>query len=136
MGVATRSLSGMAEEITFLQYRALIVLAGRGAMRPVDLAEALSIKASTTTRLCDRMVLKGFMIRERVGSDRRTVELAMTRRGHQLIDSVTAARQAEIVRILEAVPRDRRLGIAQALALFGQAAEEVPDQRWPTGWEL
>lgn len=136
VGVAARSLAGMAEEITVPQYRALIVLAGHGAMRPVDLADALSITSSTATRLCDRLVLKGLISRERTGPDRRAVELALTSEGRHLLDTVTVARQSEIVRILEAVPESERLGIARALALFGQAAGEVPDQQWRTGWEL
>lgn len=136
VGVAARSLAGLADEITLPQYRALIVLAGRGPVRPVDLAGALASTSSTVTRLCDRLVDKGLISRERAGADRRAVELALTAAGRDLLDAVTAARRAEIAAILREVPASERRGIVTALRTFGEAAGEVPDHDWGSAWEL
>src|ERR1700759_2690416 len=50
VAVATRSLDAAAEETTIAQYRALVVLASRGARRMAGLAEALDVAASTAGR--------------------------------------------------------------------------------------
>lgn len=136
VSVAARSLARMSEEVTIPQYRALVVLAGRGAMRPVDLADALAITSSTATRLCDRLVRKDLISREHTGADRRTVKLTLTGYGRRMIEEVTVARRTEIARILQQVPPGRRRGIASALALFGEAAGEVPDRQWNHDFDL
>jgi DNA-binding MarR family transcriptional regulator len=126
----------MGEEITLPQYRALIVLAARGAMRPVDLAEELSITASTATRLCDRLVQKDLISRARTEADRRTVELDLTPRGKKLLEDVTTARRGEIARILGALPASDRAVVTEGMTLFAKAAGEREDGQWRAGWEL
>ena len=54
------------EEVTLPQYRALVVLASRGPQRIVDLAGFLDVTASTATRMCDRLVRKGLVRRQRL----------------------------------------------------------------------
>jgi DNA-binding MarR family transcriptional regulator len=81
VGVAARSLADHENEVSLQQYRALVVLASRGAQRPVDLAEALGVDPSTATRLCDRLVSKRLISRRRQGSDRREVRLDLSDRG-------------------------------------------------------
>ena len=136
VGVAARSLAGRAEEITLPQFRALVVLAGRGAMRPVDLAEDLAVSSSTVTRLCDRLEAKGLLRRTREASDRRTVQLSLTEPARTLMEQVTKARLDEIGRILRAIPADERLAVVQAMEAFSRAAGEVPDQEEGTLWQL
>lgn len=138
VAVAARSIAGAGHDITVPQYRVLVVLASRGPARPGDLAEALAISSSATTRLCDRLARKGLISREREAdaADRRVVTLGLTTQGAGLLDEVTSRRRTEIARIIEAVPeRDRSL-LVKALAVFASAAGEVPDAEWPQRWEL
>ncbi|HZU80857.1 MAG TPA: MarR family transcriptional regulator [Acidimicrobiales bacterium] len=135
VGVAARSLAA-TEDISIPQYRALVVLGGRGPQRPVDLAEALGIDPSTVTRLCDRLVDKRLISRRRQGTDRREVRLQLTARGAQLLERVTTSRRVEIERILEAVPAGERRGLVRAFAIFSSAAGEVPEAQWPRSWDL
>ena len=72
VAVATRSLGAAAEDTTLAQYRALVVLASRGPQRMVDLAEALGVAPSTAGRMCDRLVRKGLIRRQRARADRRS----------------------------------------------------------------
>src|SRR6516165_11218848 len=65
IAVATRSLGAAAEEITIAQYRALVVLASRGPQRMADLAGALGVTPSTAGRMCDRLVRKKLIRRQR-----------------------------------------------------------------------
>jgi DNA-binding MarR family transcriptional regulator len=136
VAVAARSLAAHEGEISLQQYRALVVLASRGPQRPVDLAQALGVDPSTATRLCDRLVHKRLISRQRQSEDRREVQLDLAVGGRHLVDRVTANRRAEIERILTKVPPEKRKDLVDAFAAFGVAAGEVPDAEWERSWDL
>jgi len=136
VALAARSIAAASEEITLLQFRTLVVLQSRGPQRPGDLAETLAISPSTGTRLCDRLVTKGFISRIHGEVDRRSVTLDLTPSGRSLVDDVFAWRRAEIVRIVERIPVRRRHALVTALCLFGEVAGEIPGRTWATDWDL
>ncbi|HUC36928.1 MAG TPA: MarR family transcriptional regulator [Acidimicrobiales bacterium] len=136
VAVAARSLSDHEAEVSLQQYRALVILASRGAQRPVDLAEALGVDPSTATRLCDRLVAKRLISRGRQAGDRREVRLDLSDHGRRIVENVTDRRRAEIRRILSAVPRPDRTELVRAFRAFARAAGEVPEEQWPRSWEL
>ena len=133
IAVATRSLGAAAEEVTIAQYRALVVLASRGTQRMVDLAAALDVAPSTAGRMCDRLVRKGLIRRHRARTDRRAVLVSVTAAGRLVVDQATARRRALIGEILGHLPASRQHAVAEALAVFADAAGEIPDHRWPPG---
>ena len=113
VAVATMSLGAAAEDTTIAQYRALVVLASRGPQRMVDLAAALAVTPSTAGRMCDRLVRKGLIRRQRARADRRAVQVSITAAGLQVVDQATARRRELIAGILAQAPgpaaaRDRR----------------------------
>ena len=136
VAVAARSLAAHEAEVSLQQYRALVVLASRGPQRPGDLAEALGVDPSTTTRLCDRLVERRLISRRRQPGDRREVRVDLNDRGRSLVGEVTERRRLEIQRILAAVPDPDRAALVGAFRTFGQAAGEVPDDEWPRSWDL
>ena len=135
VGVAARSLAGLEEEVTLSQYRTLVLLCSRGPQRVADLAQALSVNPSTATRMCDRLVAKRLARRQRTSLDRRGVSVAATKSGRDLVDEVTERRRKEIRRIVTTMPAGTRSLLADSLRSFAEAAGEVPDQSWSTGWE-
>lgn len=136
VAVAARSLADLAEEVTLTQYRSLVVLASRGPQGIAALADALSVTPPTASRLCERLVRKGLVHRRTDRHDRRQVRVALTSSGRQLVDVVTARRREEIARLLGAVPPGARRSIATGLQRLAEAAGEVPEQDWSTGWDL
>jgi DNA-binding MarR family transcriptional regulator len=136
VAVAARSLAEHEADVSIQQYRTLVVLASRGAQRPVDLASALGVDPSTITRLCDRLVRRGLISRLRASADRREVRLALTDAGTALVASVTTRRRAEIRRIVGRLSADRQQELIEALASFNTAAGELSDSEWPRSWEL
>jgi DNA-binding MarR family transcriptional regulator len=136
VAVAARSLAEAADEVTLTQYRSLVVLASRGPQSVAALAEAVAVTPPTASRLCDRLVRKGLVRRREDVRDRRAVRLALTRDGRDLVDAVTLRRRAEIARLLDAVPLDVQRSIVTSLAQLAEAAGEVPEQDWTTGWDL
>ncbi|MDN5916841.1 MAG: MarR family transcriptional regulator [Pseudonocardia sp.] len=130
LAVAARSLAAVDEDVTLPQYRTLVVLAQYGARRPADLAASLSVTPSTATRMCDRLVAKGLIDRERSDDDRRAVAVALTRAGEQLVRDVTGRRSNELGRLLGAMPQDHRQAVVEGLRSFSEAAGEVAEPEW------
>jgi DNA-binding MarR family transcriptional regulator len=134
VGVAARSLAALEPEITLRQYRALVLLAARGEQNVSSLANALSIHASTATRLCDRLLAKGLIERSTSSESRREVSLTLTRAGHAMVRSVTARRRKEIGRIVAQLQPEVQRALVDAFAAFADAAGELPDHAWKLGW--
>ena len=131
VAVATRSLGAAAEETTIAQYRALVVLASRGPQRMTDLAGALGVTPSTAGRMCDRLLRKKLIRRQRARADRREVQVSVTAAGRQVVDQATEHRRALIAGILSKLPARQQSAVAAALSAFAAAAGEVPDDQWP-----
>lgn len=136
VAIAARSLANMPEEVTLTQYRSLVVLASRGPQGVAALAEALAVTPPTASRLCDRLVRKGLVRRRTDRHDRRQVRVSLTEAGRHLVDEVTERRQREIATLLRSVPADARRSVVAGLQLLTEAAGEVPEQEWRTGWDL
>lgn len=134
VAVAARSLAGVEEEVTLAQYRTLVVLASRGPQNSVSLAAVLGVTPPTATRMCDRLIRKGLILRRPGREDRREVRLALTEAGRRLVDEVTRQRRAELAPVLAAVPARERQDLVRALGHLNAAAGEIPDQDWATGW--
>ncbi|HET9076745.1 MAG TPA: MarR family transcriptional regulator [Acidimicrobiales bacterium] len=134
VAVAARSLAACGTEITLPQYRALVVLSGRGPQRVADLAEALDVLPSTATRMCDRLAAKRLLRRNRSPQDRRIVRVGVTEEGRRLVDRVSQARRAELRQVLDHLPPTGRSDLVEALRAFSSAAGEVPEEDWALGW--
>jgi DNA-binding MarR family transcriptional regulator len=134
VAVAARSLSSAGDEVTLPQYRALVVLAARGPQGTAELAAELAVNPSTVTRMCDRLVRKGLVRRHRPAGDRRSVRIALTAPGRDLVAEVTRRRRAELARLLEALPPDQHEPVIAAFRAFAAAAGELPQPGAALGW--
>jgi len=135
VAVAARSVAAAGEDVTLVQYRALVVLASRGPQRVADLAAALGVNPSTATRMCDRLVRKRLARRQRLTTDRRTVRVALSDQGRELVAEVTLRRRSEVATILRRMPTSARGQVIDALRAFAEAAGESPEQSWSLGWQ-
>jgi DNA-binding MarR family transcriptional regulator len=133
VAVATTSLGDAADDITIAQYRALVVLASRGPQRISEVAAALDVTPSTAGRMCDRLLRKGLIRRQRVRTDRRAVKVSITEAGRHVVDEATARRRALLAGILAKLSPRQQTAVAAALGAFAAAAGEIPDSQWPTG---
>ena len=136
VAIAARSLGDVADEVTMTQYRTLVVLASRGPQSVAALAEAVDVTPPTATRMCDRLVRKGLIVRRHERGDRRLIRLTLAKKGHALVADVTERRRIEIARLLAAIPAEQQSALVEALQHLTAAAGEVPEQDWSTGWDL
>ena len=132
LAVSARSLAAVDEDVTLPQYRALVVLGQHGPRRPVDLAAALAVTPPTATRMCDRLVMKSLVVRDRSDRDRRAVTVSLSRVGQQLVGEVTARRRGELRGLLDQMPHERRLAVVEGLRGFAEAAGKLPETDWAT----
>ncbi|HEY3019346.1 MAG TPA: MarR family transcriptional regulator [Solirubrobacteraceae bacterium] len=79
--------------LTGAQADAITVIGQAGPLSLKDLGELLIAEAGHPSRLVDRLVEAGFVERRAAGSDRRRIELELTRRGRELEQRIHAARQ-------------------------------------------
>ena len=134
VAVAARSLATVDDDVTLPQLRALVLLASRGPQLVGALADALDVRPSTATRLCDRLVTKDFVVRE-VGQDnRRETTIRLADAGRALVDRVTSARRAELQHIVRRLDPQRRALLVEAFTAFASAADELPADASTLGW--
>ena len=134
VAVAVQSLSAAPVEITLSQYQALAVLARRGPQRPSDLADQLEVGPSSVSRLSDRLVRKGLIVRQGVAADRREVRLVLTAQGQASVAVVTGARRREIERVVATIPPSGQDVLVTCLRAFSSAAGDAPELAWSYGW--
>ena len=123
VAVASNALAGLSPEVTLPQFRALVLLEARGAMRVAELAAELGVAPSTASRMCDRLVAKKMIRRALDRTDRRRMRLTLHAAGRELIATSTKRRKEQIARLLETIPAGERKRLAQALGVLVTAAE-------------
>ncbi len=134
VGLAARSIADAGADVTLPQYRALVVLASRGPQKAADIAAELGVAPSTGTRMCDRLLRKGLIRRDRSSTDRRVVRLVLTAPGRELVDHVMRHRRRALAVIVASTSDVWHPSVAPALRAFAAAAGEVPEQDWWLGW--
>jgi DNA-binding MarR family transcriptional regulator len=134
VGVAARSMEAAESKVTLQQYRALVLLAGRGPQNVSTLADALGIHPSTATRLCDRLLERELIERAPAADNRREVILQLDRAGSKLLREVTRRRTSEIRRIIARLDADVLEQLIAAFDAFADAAGEARDDAWRLGW--
>lgn len=134
VAVAARSLGAYEGRVTLAQYRVLVVLCSQGPQRVVDLAEALAVSQPNATRICGRLAAMGLVRRSRSSVDRRSVRVSASAEGRDVITHVSAARRAELARVVGHMAAESRKQLIEALRVFTAAAGEIPLDGWAVGW--
>jgi DNA-binding MarR family transcriptional regulator len=126
VAITARSLSEVNQDVTLPQFRSLVVLATAGPQTVSALADRLAVHASTMTRMCNRLVSRGLVLRAPSAVDRREVVIALTTMGTSVVENVMTARRRELDEIVRRMGDDDRLAVVVALNKFSHAAGETP----------
>ena len=135
VGIAAASLAPIEDQVTLPQYRALVVLHGRGPQSLAQLAAELQVVPSTATRMCDRLERKQLIERHPVPENRREVEVRIAAGGRRIVAEVARHRRRTLRAIVDRLGADDRAALVGALTAFAEAAGEVPEQQWYLGWD-
>ncbi|HEV7526466.1 MAG TPA: MarR family transcriptional regulator [Acidimicrobiia bacterium] len=131
VSITARSLSAVNEDVTLPQFRSLVVLATAGPQTVSALADRLAVHASTMTRMCNRLVSRGLVLRAPSAVDRREVVIALTATGTSVVESVMAARRRELDEVARRMGDDDRIAVVTALDKFTHAAGVAPSSPDP-----
>jgi DNA-binding MarR family transcriptional regulator len=117
------------------EVRSLMWLARRGKTVMSDFAQGTDVPLSTATRIVNRLVKKGIVVRHRSDEDRRIVEIDLSVAAYEHRSKFMAAREAAIATVLE------HLDVAEGQLLLdlldkglqrssGVAGEATSADRW------
>ncbi|SRR5258708_16099343 len=126
VAITARSLSAVNGDVTLPQFRSLVVLATSGPQTVSALADRLTVHASTMTRMCNRLVTRGLVVRAPSAVDRREVVIALTTMGTSVVEQVMTARRTELDEVVRRMGDDDRVAVVVALNKFAQAAGDDP----------
>jgi DNA-binding MarR family transcriptional regulator len=122
VGIASRGLEQLGEEVTISQFRLLSVLGEYGPVASVGAAGWLGSAGSSVTRLADRLEESGHLRRRREPPNRSVVRLELTESGRALLDQVWGWRRDELTRLVGQLPPGAAETIESALRVFVEAA--------------
>jgi DNA-binding MarR family transcriptional regulator len=126
VAITARSLTSANEDVTLPQFRSLVVLATAGPQTVSALADRLAVHASTMTRMCNRLVSRGLVVRAPSAVDRREVVIALTTMGTTVVEHVMATRRRELDEVVRRIGDEDRRAVIVALNKFAHAAGEEP----------
>jgi DNA-binding MarR family transcriptional regulator len=105
----TRRFNGRLEKafrrrrLSIHDWRLLATLANTPLTRPGEIADYIATDPSTLSRMIDRFVRAGVMVRKKPAGEARITELALTRLGHSLYEAAFEVIAAERDRLMGAL---------------------------------
>jgi DNA-binding MarR family transcriptional regulator len=128
LALAARALERAAGErdLSLAQYRVLALVAD-GDERSSRLAERLAVAKPTITAVVDGLVERGFLVREAVAGDRRSIRVALTPSGTVALRAADEAMGEVLGRILEYA--DDGASVVRALADLDDALAQRREAR-------
>lgn len=117
-----RAMDGLARNLSPSAVRALLTLDERGECKLAELADALVLSQSATSRLVDRLVDNGLVVRRIPPDSRREVRLSPTTAGRRTTRRVLQHRRQAISEVASRMDSDDVTRLAAGLAAFARAA--------------
>jgi DNA-binding MarR family transcriptional regulator len=103
VGISTAAADRLGG-ISVVQLRALTVLRDLGTATLGELARGMAVTVSTTSRLVDRLVAAGLVVREPAAHSRRALALRTSLAGSAVLDRYDEERLGVLRRALQDVP--------------------------------
>ena len=123
-GALSADVTPCGKPLPLAHAHALMVLLGQGEQRQQELGGELGIDKSNVARLCAKMVELGHVVQRSCEHDGRSRLVSLTARGKRLALEVDASSRARFGSLVQALPRDRRDDVLEALRLLVAALEE------------
>ncbi len=115
----------LSTDLTMPQLKVMLILGRAGATRMSELATGLNVTMATATGVVDRLVEKGYLVREGLPGDRRVVISRLSSEGEEFMKSLRLSGRVQIGRILEAMTPEQLAIVAQGTAAFILAARKT-----------
>jgi DNA-binding MarR family transcriptional regulator len=106
--------------LSFTQMKALFVLSERDEMSVKDIADHLAMSLPAMSRSVDGLVQRGFVARRECATDRRSKLVALLPAGRDVLNRITAAREAALVEFAAELSDAERTSLHTALLPIAQ----------------
>lgn len=85
------------------EYHAFIAISSSDKVSSNQLAEKMGLSLSRISRIVDKMVVKGYLLRSTSDRDRRAIHLELTQEGKELMEKMLTYRSACELKIIQNV---------------------------------
>lgn len=139
VAVSAQSIAAVEDVVDLIEFRALVVVASRTSVSLSELSDAAHFHLTRTSRLCDRLVVKGLVNRADDPANRRQLVLTLTPEGERVVQEVMRRRREVLDPVLDRInaqmTTQRRAEVVSLLREFAAAAGEPSDlDLWAMGW--
>jgi DNA-binding MarR family transcriptional regulator len=121
-GVVAHSLAEVNSTVSVPGLRVLVMLSARESANISTVAEALGVNASNASRTCDRLVDAGLVERRTLATDRRQIEVLLTKDGSDFVQRLMEQRRQLIRGVVDELPVRQRRALTEAMESFAEAA--------------
>lgn len=118
----------LPERISASQLRVLLTVRSLGRPTLSELADRLDALPSSATRLCDRLVSAGYLVRNADPANRRFHVMEVGPAGLELLSRIDQHRAVLLAGYLRAMPETTRRHLDRGLRAFADAVEVRRDQ--------
>ena len=104
----------------------LSAIANDGKTTPASLAKFIGIDGAAITRHLDRLEEQGLLVRERSTTDRRVVNLKLTRKGSRLVPKLVADSKATNTKFLAGLTSAEKKALQEIIQKMLANSDRVP----------
>ena len=115
----------LTTDLTMPQLKVMLILWREGPARMSELASGLGVTLATATGVVDRLVKKGYIVREGLPGDRRVVICRLSEEGQDFMKALWMSGRMQIGRILGVMTPEQIKIVAQGTEVFIQAARKL-----------
>jgi len=101
-------------DLSFSQYKTLLIVADRGECSLGDLGRELEVAMSSASQMVERLVGQGLLAREQDAANRRQVNIRLTDHGRQQIEQLQQATLSGYRRLLAQLSDGEQEALVQA----------------------
>jgi len=94
-----------------------------GGRTPTELCQSAQLTSGAMTHRLDRLEGRGLVRRRTAPEDRRSVDVALTRKGRALVDGVIGERMVDALDCVAALTKKDRRELARLLRIVGKSLE-------------
>jgi len=106
------------EDITFNQFTILDYIFTSGTLEMAELHKLLSVEKSTTTRMLDPLVARGYITKTQSAHDSRAIELRLTPEGKKVHQTVWKCISDFMANMENSIPKKNKDDVLNAVEVF------------------
>ncbi|MDD2969766.1 MAG: MarR family transcriptional regulator [Lachnospiraceae bacterium] len=118
LGMLSQHHCGSCEPVTLSQCHALVEIGRNDSLSLKQLSEILLLDASTTSRVVDQLVKKGYVLRTSSKTDRRGIEITLTNQGNEYYTSIESEMNQLFLNRFKKIPAESREIVMESIELL------------------